>query len=105
MTGDQSRFLNIGDRLTVDNNGPLAVFAIALITAIISGDSDSPSLIAAVFESPSGQSFRLEPTVTRLSTEARLTPSAISSELARMAPNIVTATITLKTNLMIRSNV
>ena len=30
MTGDQSRFLNIGDRLTVDNNGPLAVFAIAL---------------------------------------------------------------------------
>ena len=99
MTGDQ---LNIGDRLTVDNNGPLAVFAIVLV---ISGDSDSPSLIAAVFQSPSGQSFRLEPTVTRLSTEVRLTPSAISSELAWMAPNTVTATIKLKTNLMIRSNV
>src|SRR5258707_14661444 len=103
MTGDQ---LNIGDRLTVDNNGPLAVFAIILNNrCIISGDSNSPSLIAAVFQSLSGQSFRLEPTVTRLSPEARLTPSAISSELAWMAPNTVTATIKLKTNLMIRSNV
>ena len=102
MTGDQ---LNIGDRLTVDNNGPLAVFAIALNNRYHLRRFGFSLLIAAVFESPSGQSFRLEPTVTRLSTEARLTPSAISSELAWMAPNTVTATIKLKTNLMIRSNV
>jgi hypothetical protein len=68
-----------------------------------SGDSDSPSLIAAVFQSPSGQSLRLGPTVTRLSTEARLTPRAISSELAWVGPNTATATIKLTQRCYSRS--
>src|SRR6476646_2448107 len=101
MTGDQHRATVYGSITTVRSRSS-RLFS---ITVVISGDSDSPSLIAAVFQSPSEQSFRLEPTVTRLSTEVRLTPSAISSELAWIAPNTVTATIRLKTNLMIRSNV
>ena len=85
--------------LTVDNNGPLAVFAI--VFDIISGDSDSASLIVAVFQCPSGQPFRLGP-VMRLSTEAKLIPGAICSELAWRAPNTVTATINLRTYLIVR---
>jgi len=52
------------------------------MTAIISGDSNSPYLISAMFRPSSGRSFPFEPTVIALSSEAKLTPSSVSSELA-----------------------
>jgi hypothetical protein len=49
-----------------------------------------------MFRPSSGRSF----TVIALSSEAKLTPSSVSSELAGIIPNALTANIKLKTYLI-----
>jgi hypothetical protein len=53
-----------------------------------------------MFRPSSGRSFPFEPTVIALSSEAKLTPSSVSSELAGIIPNALTANIKLKTYLI-----
>jgi hypothetical protein len=52
-----------------------------------------------MFRPSSGRSFPFEPTVIALSSEAKLTPSSVSSELAEI-PNELTANTKLKTYLI-----